>query len=176
MGVRQENWPATVGLIAGVFAKEAVAGTLDSLYRREADEAEVEYSFKAGIVEAFQAVPQGFAALFGFTDEEPEDSAAQGAIREAFGSTAAVVAYLLFILVYCPCVAVIGAIYQESDMKWTVFSVAYLTLLAWVVATLFYQIAVFAQQPLVSAAWVAGCVSFLAAGAIGLRHYGRRGL
>ena len=176
MGVRQENWPATVGLIAGVFAKEAVAGTLDSLYRREADEVEDEFSFQAGIVEAFRAVPQGFAALFGFSDEEPEDSAAQGAIREAFGSTAAVVAYLLFILVYCPCVAVIGAIYQESDMKWTVFSVAYLTLLAWVVATLYYQIAVFARQPLVSAAWVAGCVVFLAAGAMGLRHYGRRGV
>jgi ferrous iron transport protein B len=174
MGVRQENWPATVGLIAGVFAKEAVAGTLDSLYRRDVAGDDSEFSFKAGIVEAFHAVPQGFAAMFGMGEEQPEDQGAQGAIREAFGSTAAVIAYLLFILLYCPCVAVIGAIYQESNMKWTVFSVAYLTVLAWVVATLFYQVAVFAQQPLVSTAWVAGCVAFLAAGALGLRTYGRR--
>lgn len=176
MGVRQENWPATVGLIAGVFAKEAVAGTLDSLYRREVVEDDVEFSFRAGIVEAFHAVPQGFAALFGFVEEPPEDQGTQGVIREAFGSSAAVIAYLLFILLYCPCVAVIGAIYQESDMKWTVFSVAYLTLLAWVVATLFYQLAIFAQQPIVSSAWVAGCVAFLVAGALGLRTYGRRGV
>jgi len=176
MGVRQENWPATVGLIAGVFAKEAVAGTLDSLYRREAPGEDVEFSFQAGIVEAFRAIPEGFAALFGFGDEEPADSAVQGAMREAFGSTAAVIAYLLFILIYCPCVAVIGAIYQESDMKWTVFSVAYLTLLAWVTATLFYQTAIFVQQPLVSGAWMAGCLAFLVSGAVGFRYYGRRGV
>ncbi len=175
MGVRQENWPATVGLIAGVFAKEAVAGTLDSLYRREVAVEDGEFSFKAGIVEAFHAVPQGFAALFGGGDEQAEDQGTQGVIREAFGSAAAVIAYLLFILLYCPCVAVIGAIYQESNMKWTVFSVAYLTVLAWVVATLFYQVAVFAQQPFVSSAWVAGCMAFLGTGALGLRYYGRRG-
>jgi ferrous iron transport protein B len=32
MGISQENWPATVGIFTGVFAKEAVVGTLDSLY------------------------------------------------------------------------------------------------------------------------------------------------
>ncbi len=174
MGVRQDNWPATVGLIAGVFAKEAVAGTLDSLYRREVAEEDAEFSFRAEIVDAFLAVPQGFAALFGVDEESLDDQGTQGVIREAFGSSAAVIAYLLFILLYCPCVAVIGAIYQESDLKWTVFSVAYLTVLAWVVATLFYQLAVFVQQPIVSSAWVTGGVAFLVAGGLGLRTYGRR--
>lgn len=32
MGVQQDNWPATVGIITGIFAKEAVVGTLNSLY------------------------------------------------------------------------------------------------------------------------------------------------
>jgi len=175
MGVRQENWPATVGLIAGVFAKEAVAGTLDSLYRQQVEDDQVEFSFQAGIVEAFHAVPAGLAALFGFGEDSPEDTGAQGAMREAFGSTAAVIAYLLFVLLYCPCVAVVGAIYQETDMKWAVFSVAYLTLLAWVVATLFYQSAVFMRQPLVSGLWIAGCLAFLVAGVVSLRVAGRRG-
>jgi len=32
MGISQDNWPATVGIFTGIFAKEAVVGTLDSLY------------------------------------------------------------------------------------------------------------------------------------------------
>lgn len=32
MGVSEENWPAAVGVFTGILAKEAVVGTLDSLY------------------------------------------------------------------------------------------------------------------------------------------------
>jgi ferrous iron transport protein B len=32
MGIEQDNWPATVGIFTGVFAKEAVVGTLDAIY------------------------------------------------------------------------------------------------------------------------------------------------
>lgn len=32
MGVQEENWPAAVGIFTGIFAKEAVVGTLNSLY------------------------------------------------------------------------------------------------------------------------------------------------
>jgi ferrous iron transport protein B len=32
LGVTEENWPATVGVFTGIFAKEAVVGTLDALY------------------------------------------------------------------------------------------------------------------------------------------------
>ena len=176
MGVQRDNWPATVGLVAGIFAKEAVAGTLDSLYHRTAEAAGQTLSFRAGIIAAFQAVPKGMAALFGFGDEAQVDSSSQGAMRDAFGSPAAVIAYLLFVLIYCPCVAVVGAIYQESDLKWTVFSVAYLTVMAWVVATLFYQVAVFMHHPLDAGLWIAGCLAFLLAGVLGLRYYGRRGI
>jgi len=174
MGIRRENWPATVGLIAGVFAKEAVAGALDALYRGNTKSDDMEFSFRAGVVEAFRAVPDGLAALFGFGGDDQEDTATQGTMREAFGSTAAVIAYLLFVLIYCPCVAVVGAIYQETDMRWAVFSVAYLTLLAWVVATLFYQSAVLPRQPIVSALWISGCLAFLLAGAGVLKMKGGR--
>lgn len=39
MGVTQENWPAAVGVFTGIFAKEAVVGTLNSLYDQRAREA-----------------------------------------------------------------------------------------------------------------------------------------
>lgn len=32
MGVQEQNWPAAVGVFTGIFAKEAVVGTLNSLY------------------------------------------------------------------------------------------------------------------------------------------------
>jgi ferrous iron transport protein B len=41
MGISQENWPATVGIFTGVFAKEAVVGTLDSLYGSLGDDAAI---------------------------------------------------------------------------------------------------------------------------------------
>ncbi|HAS82966.1 MAG TPA: ferrous iron transport protein B, partial [Verrucomicrobia bacterium] len=177
MGISQDNWPATVGLVAGVFAKEAVAGTLVSLYRHEAvvDGAPEPFVLREGVVNAFQAIPDGFVALFGGGADNTGESTPQGGIRDAFGSRASVIAYLLFILIYCPCVAVIGAIYQETNMKWTVFSVTYLTLLAWVVATLFYQSSQVLTQPAVAGCWIAGCLGFLMAGIVGLRWVGRHG-
>lgn len=176
MGVRRDNWPAAVGLVAGVFAKEAVAGTLDSLYRQNRPDAEavIHVTFKAGVVDAFRALPRGFAALFGKEAVDAGEPVLQKTMRAAFGSTAAVVAYLLFILIYCPCVAVIGAIYQEAGMKWAIFSVAYLTLLAWVVATLYFQMSILMMQPLSAGLWIAGCIGFLVTCFCGFRLYGRR--
>ena len=37
IGVKEDNWPATVGIILGIFAKEAVVGTLNSLYAQASD-------------------------------------------------------------------------------------------------------------------------------------------
>ncbi|MCK4654717.1 MAG: Fe(2+) transporter permease subunit FeoB, partial [Candidatus Cloacimonetes bacterium] len=47
MGISSNNWPATVGLFTGIFAKEAVVGTLDALYSQldETKEAEEEFDF-----------------------------------------------------------------------------------------------------------------------------------
>ena len=37
IGVRDDNWQATVGIVTGIFAKEAVVGTLNSLYAGSGD-------------------------------------------------------------------------------------------------------------------------------------------
>ncbi|NER80311.1 MAG: Fe(2+) transporter permease subunit FeoB, partial [Leptolyngbya sp. SIO1D8] len=74
MGITQENWPATVGIFTGVFAKEAVVGTLDSLYTQlgqdEAIAAGVDlkeegFDFFGNIGEAFATIPANLAALPG---------------------------------------------------------------------------------------------------------------
>ena len=95
-------------------------------------------------------------------------------MRAAFGSTASVIAYLLFVLLYCPCLAVVGAVYGETNLGWATFTVVYLTLLAWVVATLYYQIAMLTTQPATSMVWISICLGIIAVGIGGLSAFGRR--
>jgi ferrous iron transport protein B len=112
MGVRRANWPAAVGLLTGLFAKEAVIGTLTSLYGQEAalDQAEADRE------SLFTRLRQNFSPAGAF-------------------------AYLLFVLIYFPCVAATAAAFREIGPPMGVLLVGYLTVLAWIVATLFYQIA-----------------------------------
>ena len=49
-------------------------------------------------------------------------------------------AFLLFILIYFPCIAVVAAIKNETGQwKWSLFLAAYTTTLAWIVAFIVYQ-------------------------------------
>ena len=159
MGIANDNWPATVGLFTGIFAKEAVIGTMDALYSQRdpnwTSEAEIEedYSFWGGIKDSFLAIPLGFGWIE--ANEDEESSKLVGYVQKGFGNDKfAAYAYLLFILIYAPCVAAIGAIYRETNLKWTIFAVSYLTILAWIIATLFYQITTFVAHPLSSSMWI----------------------
>lgn len=200
MGLSEENWPGAVGLFTGLFAKEAVVGTLDTLYtsmgeQRTMDEQPQEeepFDFWGGIAEAFAAIPAGFE---GFSegladplgvniDDDLSDSEAVAEDMEItlstvtemvryFDGKAGAIAYLLFILIYAPCVAAIAAIYRETNLNWTMFSVGYLTLLAWVTSTLFYQLATFTRNPGTSAGWIAFCIALMLALFAGLRARAR---
>lgn len=56
-------------------------------------------------------------------------------------SSLAAFSLMVFTLLYVPCVAALGTIKQETgSWKWTLFAAAYTTALAWVVATLIYQV------------------------------------
>ena len=77
-----------------------------------------------------------------------------------YGSRAAF-AYLLFILIYSPCVAALAAIGREIGLRWMLFAATYLTMLAWIIATGFYQLATFTVNPPASAAWLGLCVLIL---------------
>ena len=182
MGLGRDNWPGAVGMFAGLFAKEAVVGTLDTLYTQignaeaaAAGTTETEpFDFWKGVSDAFRAIPAGFRG-FGekLTDplgmglgEAVADRDAAAAEMEIGTDTLAVMtryfdgkigalAYLLFILIYAPCVAAVGAIFKETSFKWAAFAVFYLTLLAWVISTIFYQAGTFTQHPSSSTMWIA---------------------
>ncbi|MFW5768940.1 MAG: Fe(2+) transporter permease subunit FeoB [Spirochaetota bacterium] len=186
MGIEEDNWPATVGIFTGLFAKEAVVGTLSSLYS-QLDTAEAESSgegeqFRLGppVREAFASIPEGFAGIFGgladplgagIVSGDEENVAAEveadrgifSTLRSRFGGRpAGAYSYLLFVLIYFPCIAAFGAIVREVGQGFGWLSVGYLTVLGWITATLFYQIAAGGQLVwiLVPVAMTAGIVVF----------------
>jgi len=165
MGLKQENWPAAVGLFTGIFAKEAIVGTINSLYKQNAADEKKSTSpdntevFLQSIKEAFRSIPRGlYAAYYAFVNPlgtrmlgEGEEVIAEeigastgtfSVLRHSFGNDwVRAYAYLLFVLIYFPCVAVMGVTIKEIGIKFGVLSLCYLTILAWSVATLFFQIA-----------------------------------
>lgn len=201
LGMTKDNWPGAVGLFTGLFAKEAVVGTLDTLYAQLAEneapadaaaEEDEAFDFWGGIAESFAAIPAGFE---GFADalkdpvglqataevsrsedaaEELEvDSGTISVMAKYFDGQVGAIAYLLFILIYAPCVAAIAAIYRETNLNWTIFSVGYLTLLAWLAGMFFYQIGTFTRHPGSSAMWIGIGAALVIALITGLRIRGR---
>ncbi|HPF31394.1 MAG TPA: nucleoside recognition domain-containing protein, partial [Candidatus Sabulitectum sp.] len=122
-----------------------------------------DFSLAGGVAEAFRSIPEGLRGPESEGPPETSESAFQ-VMRTMFDGPAAAYAYLLFILIYAPCVAAIAAIYKETSLAWAAFSTAYLTVLAWTVSTLFYRLATFHRSPgesllwLVTASLVAGGV------------------
>lgn len=175
MGITQDNWPATVGLFTGVFAKEVMVGSMDALYKQlGADEAsaadsveepEEEFSFWGGIAEAFASIPANLAdlgnqildpiglSIMESTDNQEEAATVQevsystfGQMSQRFGSSTAAFAFLLFVLLYFPCVSAIAAVYRETNLGWTVFVALWTTGLAYWVASFYYQAMTLSQN------------------------------
>jgi ferrous iron transport protein B len=198
MGIQEDNWPAVLGIISGVLAKEVVVGTLDTLYsqlaREDAGHVEQEevFEFWPAIQEAAATVPENLAAITDmFTDplqmnvgdiesfeaaaaEQDVSNATFGAMIKRFDGQVGAFAYLLFVLLYFPCVAVIGAIRREAGTPWAMFVAIWTTSIAYITATSFYQIGTFAQHPLFSGLWLAGVVLLFIGLIVGLRHWAHK--
>jgi len=174
MGIREDNWPAVVGIFTGVFAKETVIATLDSIYAQldehsvaRADE-EAPPRIWENIKESFVTIPNNLTnlsvpfSLGGLIGADVDTAVEELEVKEStyasltkrFDGKAGAFAYLLMILLYMPCVAAIAAVYRELNLRWTLFSAGYLSGLAWLVSVFFYQCARFSFHPLQSIGWI----------------------
>lgn len=113
------NWKLDVSLIAGVGAKEIVASTIGVIYSGDDS--------------------------FGDDDSFSDDTAKYSRLRIqmlADGITPlAAFSYLLFVLLYFPCIATVIAIRNETgSWSWAAFSAFYTTAIAWIVSAVVYQI------------------------------------
>lgn len=112
------DWKLDVGLIAGVGAKEIVASTLGVLYSGDDSVAD----------DTVEDTGSKYSALY--------------QKMSADGITPLIAfCYLLFVLIYFPCIATIAAIRNESgSWRWALFAAGYTTVLAWAVSAAVYQI------------------------------------
>ncbi len=126
------NWKLDVGILAGVGAKEIVASTMGVLYSNDESFAEDNsYNNEGGKYEILRHKIQTDIAN------------THGLEYEAAAPLATLTAYcfLLFVLLYFPCIATIAAIKGETgSWKWALFTAAYTTCLAWVVSALVFQV------------------------------------
>lgn len=145
------NWETGGALVTGFMAKEIVVSTMSQVYvgGEEAETAE-----SASLGEELTGISQGFieAAVrsgkillsiipgVNLVDEENgrEDTALSRALREHFTLLSAV-SLLVFVLLYVPCVATLGAIKHEFGRSWAWTSAVYQTAIAWLAAFLVYQ-------------------------------------
>lgn len=142
MGVEKDNWQAGVALITGVFAKEAIIGTLNSLYMIDQGESTDDSGFVTQIADAFISIPVNIASLFVEQGGKSEDPGLLGALQRGFHyNPFSAFAYLLFVLIYFPCVGATATLFRELGTSYGLLSVFYLSFLAWIIAVLFYQLA-----------------------------------
>lgn len=179
MGITDDNWPATVGIFTGFLAKEAVVGTLNALYSQlnttTVDIAEEEeFELVAALLVATKTIPENLWAItenlldpLGLNIGDITDSELAAAeqevsnktfvaMQDSFNGQAGAFAYLLFILLYAPCVTATAAIYRETNLSWAVFVVFWTTGLGYLAAVIYYQFATYQQHPEYSMAWIGG--------------------
>ena len=198
MGIREDNWPAVLGVFSGVLAKEVIVGTLDSLYGRLAEE-----SAGAPPTEPFDLIRDLKRAAASVADnlgrlgermtdplglrvgdlsdrtavatEQGVRTGTFGAMAERFDGRAGAFAYLLFVLLYFPCVATMGAIVREAGAAWAGFVALWTTGMAYLTATVFYQAATFERTPWSAGLWIGGLLLLLASVLMALRLWARNG-
>jgi len=186
MGIRPDNWPATVGLITGVLAKEVVIGTLNSIYSQvghlSGDAAASAFHLGEQLWQACLSVPTNLMALkdafvnpvLAKAPIDPVTQGVYGLMIQKFDGTHGAFAYLLFVLLYVPCVSTTAAIMRELDRNWAIFSAIWMTGVAYGLAVGFYQAATFLQHPLSSSLWLLGIIAAFLLTIFSMRHYAKQ--
>ncbi|KTD66579.1 ferrous iron transport protein B [Legionella santicrucis] len=169
MGIHQDNWPATVGLLTGMLAKEVVVGTLNSLYAQVGHVGEIaaaHFDLWAGIKAAFGSIPENLSQLgsalanpvLASAADSPVSQSVYGIMAQRFDGQIGAFAYLLFVLLYIPCVSTMAVIRQEANRKLMWVSVIWSFVVAYMAAVLFYQTAKWIQSSELSISWIIGAL------------------
>ena len=110
------DWKMGVSIITGLAAKEIVVSSMGILYHVDGE-----------VDESSQSLIENI--------RQQENAAGEKVFTPlvAYG-------FMLFILIYFPCMAAIAAIRKEAGWKWAMFTVFYTTILAWIVSFCVYQV------------------------------------
>ncbi len=159
------DWQAAGSLITGFIAKEVVIGTMSQIYGVEPVEAvdvptpsliddagEIVTTFGQAFVltaqEFVNIVPRTVniipgvhmaeANFLGIEAEEEDTTGLSLALTGAFTPLSAL-AFMVFILLYTPCMTSTAAMRHEFGGRWTLYQIGYTTVIAWAAAVIVYQ-------------------------------------
>ncbi|WP_421848484.1 ferrous iron transport protein B [Marinomonas sp.] len=161
IGMGDNNWPAAVGVFTGILAKEAVVGTMDALYSNADNEpSNVKYESPVdNLVGAVTLLGSNLAGIvttltdpLGLTSvsEAKSQTMTPGHrnMVSLFEGWKGAFSYLVFVLLYTPCAATIGALVKEGGMLWSSVVIAWSTTVAYVAAVFSFQFLTFGDHPL----------------------------
>ena len=115
------DWKMGVAIVTGFAAKEVVVSTMGVLYQAD-----------------LEADEESETLISSIKDQKYIEGPKKG--KNVFTPLVAF-GFMIFVLLYVPCVATIAAVKKESgSWKWAAFSGFYTTAIAWFVALLIYQI------------------------------------
>jgi len=114
------DWKMSVSILTGIAAKEVVVSTMGVLYQVGEGSDENNEGLRNNLRS------QKFTGSFRNGEHVFDNASA--------------LAFLIFILIYFPCIAVVATITKESNWRWAAFVVTYTTALAWIVSFIGYQI------------------------------------
>jgi len=151
-----------------------VVGTLNTLYTAEdiQNEAFNPQEFHLGdellaaVDETWQSLKDTFSLsvlanpIEASKGDGEMETGAMGVMGSKFGSAAAAYSYLIFVLLYIPCISVMGAIARESSRGWMSFSILWGLNIAYSLSTLYYQTVSFSQHPRYSLVCILAVVLF----------------
>lgn len=150
LGIKEDNCQAVLALCSGIIAKEVIIGTLDALYRSElikdikdndctsnlffVNKLIGEASYKISFLKTL------FNHYNSLINSNYMDKDVSKIMYKKFGGPIEAFAYLLFVLLYFPCLPVIAVISKELSKLWAVFSIVWCTFVSYSVSMIFYQV------------------------------------
>jgi ferrous iron transport protein B len=150
------NWQSAGSLVTGFIAKEVVISTMSTIYvggeEEEAgpadepaptlggDLVEIAEGFGAATVDVGRRLVSLIPGVNLAEEKTEEESTALSAALQGAFTPLAALAFVIFVLLYVPCVATLGAMRGEFGARWAVLSGAFQIVIAWLVSTAVYQI------------------------------------
>lgn len=153
------SWQTSGALLTGFVAKEVVVGTLVQTYGlveaatvEEAapttvgeDLLSIVTSFATATVDALKAIPGIVGITFGEAEAEEAPGGLATAIQRGFTASSgghgalAALAFLVFVLLYTPCMTAVAAARHEFGSRWMWVSIIGQFVVAWLAALIVFQ-------------------------------------
>ncbi|MDW8405980.1 ferrous iron transport protein B [Chloroflexus sp.] len=152
------NWESSGALVTGLIAKEVVVGTLTQVYvgndetatagdpvSLSADVIEIVSGLGAAISDVLRTLPGIVGINLNATPAEPVNTGLATAIQASLATSSnghgalAALAFLVFVLLYTPCVATLAASRHEFGLRWMLVSLLGQFAIAWLAALIVFQ-------------------------------------